>query len=123
MSDNTIYEILGGYDGVAAFANVLVKKLHQDEVLGRFWTNRGTDGIEREKKLLIDYLCQNLGGQVKYLGREMKVVHSGMRITNADWQLLMGYLSETLDELDVGRELSDTITTFIENLKHDVVDD
>lgn len=44
---------------------------------GRFWANRGDDGIEREKQLLIDYLCSNAGGPVYYTGRDMKLTHAG----------------------------------------------
>jgi len=32
--------------------------------LGRFWQNRGDDGIARENQLLIDFLCSNAGGSM-----------------------------------------------------------
>lgn len=64
MSEQTLYERLGGYDGITGFANNLLPRLQSDPLLGRFWENRGDDGIEREKQLLIDYLCANAGGPI-----------------------------------------------------------
>ena len=62
MAD-TLYARLGGYDAIAAVADDLLARLQADEQLGRFWKNRGEDGIRREKQLLIDFLCASAGGQ------------------------------------------------------------
>ncbi|MBT5028606.1 MAG: group 1 truncated hemoglobin, partial [Nitrospina sp.] len=52
MNQKTLYDRLGGYDGLTAFANDLLPRLQNDAQLGRFWKNRGDDGIAREKQLL-----------------------------------------------------------------------
>ena len=75
MSDKSLYERLGGYDGITAFANDLLPRLQADSQLGRFWQNRGDDGIAKEKQPLIDYLCSCAGGSVYYTGRDMKLSH------------------------------------------------
>src|SRR5215467_15689681 len=62
MSTKTLYERLGGYDAISAVANDLLPRLRTDPQLGRFWAHRGEDGIQREKQLLIDYLCACAGG-------------------------------------------------------------
>ena len=51
MSQVSLYERLGGYDGFAAFTNDLLPRLQADPQLGRFWQNRGDDGIAREHQL------------------------------------------------------------------------
>ena len=51
MNQKSLYERLGGYDGLTAFANDLLPRLQADAQLGRFWQNRGDDGIAREKQL------------------------------------------------------------------------
>ncbi len=77
MSEKTLYERLGEYDGLTAFVNNLLPRLQTDNQLSRFWKNRGTDRIEREKQLLIDYLCANTGGSSYYTGRNMKLSIKG----------------------------------------------
>ncbi len=63
MTGKSLYERLGGYDGISAFANDLLPRLQSDAQLGRFWENRGDDGKAREKQLLIDFLCSSAGVQ------------------------------------------------------------
>src|SRR5439155_8663814 len=69
----TLYARLGGYDAISAVANNLVSRLMADARLGRFWANRGEDGVRREIQLLIDLLSNAAGGPVLYTGRDMKV--------------------------------------------------
>ena len=83
---NTLYERLGGYAAISAVANDLLPRLRADPQLGRFWAHRGEDGVMREKQLLIDYLCANAGGPMYYRGRDMKLSHRGMGITESDWK-------------------------------------
>lgn len=40
MTD-TLYSWLGGYDGLAMFLTTVVGLARKDNLLGRFWTNRG----------------------------------------------------------------------------------
>jgi hemoglobin len=79
MSDlPSLYDRLGGYEAITAVANNLLPRLMGDEQLGRFWEHRGSDGLEREKQLLIDFLCHNAGGPMYYTGRDMLTSHRGM---------------------------------------------
>jgi len=76
MNDQaSLYERLGGYDAIAAVCNALLTRLMADSGLGRFWENRSEDGINREKQLLIDFLCENAGGPLLYTGRDMVKSH------------------------------------------------
>ena len=45
MSEHILCQRLGGYDAISAVANDLLPRLQQDPQLGRFWHNRGDDGI------------------------------------------------------------------------------
>jgi len=121
MSDNTLYERLGGYDGISGFANNLLTRLQSDSQLGRFWQNRGSDGVEREKQLLVDFLCFNTGGPVYYTGRDMKLSHTGMGITESDWNVFLGHAGDTMEVLQVPPEECDEVVAFVLSLKDDLV--
>jgi len=62
MTQKSLYERLGGYDGITAFVNDLLPRLQADAHTGSFWQNRGADGLARENQLLIEYLCASAGG-------------------------------------------------------------
>ena len=122
MSADTLYERLGGYEGIAAFANDLMPRVHADSQLGRFYQNRGTDGLAREKQLLIDFLCSNAGGQAYYRGRNMKLTHKGMKINEKDWTALMGHIEETITALKVPKQERDDVAAFVLSLKENIVE-
>lgn len=122
MSDKSLYERLGGFDGISGFVDELLPRLQTDVQLGRFWENRGSDGIAREKQLLIDYLCSNAGGPVYYTGRNMKLSHAGMNISESDWSIFLGHAADTMRVLSVPKQECDDIVAFVLSLKDDIVE-
>jgi hemoglobin len=117
----TLYDRLGGYDAIAAVSNDLVARLQSDAQLGRFWANRGEDGIRREKQLLIDFLCSSAGGPVLYTGRDMLTSHKGMRVSESDWQILIGLVNATLDKFSVPALERSEVLAFVNSTKGDIV--
>ncbi|WP_109316555.1 group I truncated hemoglobin [Pseudovibrio ascidiaceicola] len=121
MSEKTLYERLGGYDAISAVVNNLLPRLQSDELLARFWQNRGDDGIAREKQLLIDYLANSAGGPLYYTGRDMVVTHTGMGITEADWDVFLAHLKATLESFSLPEaEFNDTVG-FVSSLKEEIL--
>ena len=122
MNEESLYERLGGYDAIAAFANDLLPRLEADSQLSRFWQNRGDDGIAREKQLLIDYLCAKAGGPMYYTGRDMKTSHKGMKIRESDWSILLQHAGATMGALQIPKQECDEIVAFVLSLKDDIVE-
>ena len=122
MTEKSLYERLGGYDALTAVANDLLPRLQGDAQLGRFWKNRGDDGIKREKQLLIDYLCASTGGPMYYTGRDMKTAHKGMRISESDWTIFLGHAGATLDAFRVPSAEREEVVAFVLSLKPDIVE-
>jgi hemoglobin len=124
MSDDrrTLYERLGGYDAIAAVASDLLPRLEADPQLGRFWAHRGADGVAREKQLLIDFLCASAGGPVYYRGRDMRLAHRGMRISESDWTMFLGHAAATLAKFRVPEAEQREVVAFVQGLKADIVE-
>lgn len=122
MNEQSLYSRLGGYDAISAVVHELLSRLMADSQLGRFWENRGDDGIAREKQLLIDYLCTNSGGPMLYTGRENKKSHQGMGITQQDWEIFIHHLYDTLEHFQVPEDEANDVLAFIKSTKADIVD-
>ena len=122
MSEKTLYERLGGYDGITGFVENLLPRLQGDSLLGRFWENRGDDGINREKQLLIDFICSCAGGPVYYTGRDMKVSHQGMKISEKDWTVFFEHAGATMQKLSIPQQECDDVVAFVSSLKGDIVE-
>lgn len=122
MSEPSLYTRLGGYDAVAAVCADLLSRLRADSQLGRFWQHRGEDGIEREYQLLVDFLSNAAGGNMYYTGRDMKLSHRGMRVSELDWASLVGHLNATLDKFGVPDRERGELLAFIDSTKADIVE-
>jgi len=122
MNQKSLYERLGGYDGITTFTNDLLPRLQGDPQLGRFWKNRGEDGMAREKQLLIDFFCSCSGGPMYYKGRDMKLSHKGMKISESDWSIFLNHAGATMKALQVPQRECDEVAAFVLSLKDDIVE-
>ena len=118
----SLYTRLGGYDAITAVVENLLPRLVNDSQLGRFWQNRGADGMRREKQLLIDFLCASAGGTLYYTGRDMKTAHRGMKINESDWLAFLRHLHATLDTFQVPEKEREEVLAFIQSTKADIVE-
>lgn len=122
MNNKTLYERLGGYDAIAAVANDLLPRMQADAQLGRFYQHRGEDGLRRSRQLLIDFLCSSAGGPLYYPGRDMKITHKGMKISESDWSAFLGHLNATLNALQVPQPERNEVVAFMQSTKVDIVE-
>ncbi len=122
MTTKTLYERLGGYDAIAAVADNLLPRLQTDSQLARFWQHRAEDGLKREKQFLIDFLCSSAGGPLYYTGRDMKISHKGMRISESDWSAFLVHLDDTLSAFQVPQAERDEVVGFVQSTKGDIVE-
>jgi hemoglobin len=122
MSDKTLYDRLGGYDAIAAFAENIIPRFRQDKHLARFWTHRSIDEVARETQTFINYICSTTGGPVFYTGRDMVTAHRGMRINNDDWDALLFHLDATFDHFGIGAQEREEMIAMINSVKSDIVE-
>jgi hemoglobin len=118
----SLYARLGGYDAIAAVAADLLPRLQGDALLGRFWQHRGADGVQREKQLLVDFLCASAGGPLLYTGRDMQTSHRGMRISERDWSAFLGHLNATLEAFRVPGAERDEVVAFVQGTRAEIVE-
>jgi hemoglobin len=88
---------LGGYDALAAVTEDFISRMANDTQLKRFFVGLSTDSKRRVRNHIVDFLCAATGGPCIYTGRDMETVHTGLNITDADWDASMKHLVATLD--------------------------
>jgi hemoglobin len=122
MSEKSLYERLGGYDAIFAVTNDLLDRMEKDPQLGRFWQHRSEDGEKRERQLIVDFLCASSGGPLYYKGRDMKLSHKGMRISESDWTIFLNHADATLKAFNVPQAEYDEVVAFVQSTKADIVE-
>ena len=87
------------------------------------WVGReDEDGLQREKQLLIDFLCHSAGGPLYYTGRNMILTHRGMNISQSDWDVFIGHLVATFEHFKLAKPEAGQVLGFIQSTKDEIVE-
>jgi hemoglobin len=120
-TEKTLYERLGGYDAVALVVDEFIKRLGEDKQLGRFIVGLSTDSKKKLRQHVLNQFCQATGGPCIYTGRDMKTVHTGLSITESDWDVAAKHLAGALDKYRVPTKEKNEVLAFVTSLKKDIV--
>jgi len=118
----TLYQRLGGYDAIAAVSDDFIGRLATGKLLSRFVVGLSNDSKMKLRQHLVDFLCNATGGPCIYLGRDMKTVHTGLGITEADWKEGVDALVATLDKFKVPEKEKSEVLAAVGGLKKDIVE-
>lgn len=94
----TLYQRLGGYDGVSAYVALVFPRVAQHPELAHMFRGHGKDSQQRQFQFVVELICQKTGGPCAYLGRPMIPVHDGLGISAANWSTFMKIIEDGMDE-------------------------
>ena len=97
----TLYERLGGEDGLDSMVGEFYKRVFADPELGPFFEN---SAVERLIGMQREFFSAALDGPVTYSGLELSWAHSGRGITRKHFGLYVDHLVETLETQGVTPE-------------------
>jgi len=117
----TLYQRLGGREAIKLVVDDFVANMAADpRVNGRF---KGLDGarVAKLQTNLADQICDAAGGPCAYLGRDMKTTHTGMGITEAEWNATVEDLVKSLNKFKVGQKEQQELLSALGAMKKDIV--
>ena len=120
-SEKSLYIRLGGYDAIAAVTQDFVGRLATDPSLAKFFAGLNDTSKARVEDHVIDFLCKATGGPCIYTGEDMKTAHTGLHITEADWNASATHLTETLNKFKVPQKEQGEVMAAIGSLKDRIV--
>lgn len=99
----SLYTRLGGIDAIAAVTDeFLTNVVANDEINGQFAaTVQNPEAVRLLRLNLIDQICEAAGGPCIYKGKTMIEAHTGMDITEAEFNSLVGDLVAALNTFNV----------------------
>lgn len=116
-----LYKRLGGREGIAVVVASFVGLLAGDaRVNARFKSLKPAE-VEKLKSNVSDQICEATGGPCSYLGRDMKMTHKGMAITEAEWSATVENLVKALDQARVGATEKGELLGMLGPMKGDIV--
>ena len=120
--EKPLYERLGGYGAISAVVNDFAEKLFIDPRVGSFFKGMGTDTRKSFIQKNVNLVCNVTGGPCKIISRDAKVVHTGLGIQEADFNVVVNHLVDTLDKFKVPDKEKQELLAIIGSLKPDIVE-
>jgi hemoglobin len=122
MKQKSLYDRLGGYDAIAAVTDDFAGRLATDKKLGKYFVGLSDDSMKRLRQHVVDFLCVATGGPCLYNGRDMKTVHTGLEITEEEWNISVDHLKATLAKFKVPEKETNEVLMAVGGLKKDIVE-
>ena len=132
-----LYERLGGQAGISNIVADFLPRALQDprinwqrrRVKTTAWFTRGQDvawsptpvNTATLHKHLVQFLALATGGPARYEGKDMKATHDGMKITNSEFDAVIGDFKASLDKLQIPNKEQKELLAIIESTRPQIV--
>ena len=117
----SLYDRLGGKEGIAAVIDSLLKNVASDPELKKVFAKTTGPRLENFKKALADQICGATGGPCTYKGKDMKEAHKGMKITEGQWDKFVQRLTDALNEQKVADTEQGELLALLAPMREQVV--
>jgi hemoglobin len=116
--DDRLYRALGGQAGIARVVDAALAEIHGDLRINFFFEKTDLADLRR---LLIEQLCAATGGPCTYTGRSMEEAHSGLNLTDADFDAFVDDLVRAMNSLKVPADLQKQLLALLGPMRPEVV--
>ena len=116
--DDRLYRALGGQAGIARVVDASLAEIHGDLRINFLFEKTDLADLRR---LIIEQLCAATGGPCTYTGRSMEEAHSGLNLTDADFDAFVDDLVRAMNSLKVPAELQKQLLDLLGPMRPEVV--
>jgi hemoglobin len=105
VQEKTIYEKLGGDEGISAAVDQIVARHLENEDIKHYFLplTENPEYFEEFKQHIKDFLAAGTGGETEYTGRDMLAAHKGLNLSEADFLAAIDDILFVLDTNKVDR--------------------
>ena len=127
-STSSLYDRLGGAPAIRAVVDDFVARAAENPRVNFFrkgqsreWRPSDAD-VATFKTRLAQFIGMATGGPEKYEGKDMKTAHTGMKVTNDEFNALAADLSASLNKLGVPVKEQAELLAIVETTRKDIVE-
>jgi hemoglobin len=115
---NTLYDKLGGEAGVDGIVSGLIKQIGQDKQIFHYFADAN---INRFRTHLKTHLCAITAGPCKYAGDSMTDIHTGMKITEKDFNHLVDLLINAMNLQGIPHRIQNQLIARLAPLRASII--
>lgn len=94
VSDRTLYQDLGGTQGITEIVDLFILEIANDERVLPYFAD---SNVQRFRETVIEHFCMISDGPCDYSGDTMIQVHTGMNINETDFNAVVENLIAAMD--------------------------
>jgi hemoglobin len=118
VSEETLYDRLGGREGIRAVVDEFYDRLLDDEELGPFFQDAD---VEKLRRTQTDFLCEAAGGPETYDAEPVREAHLHVPFTATHIQRAVDLLYESLEAFDVPDEDAEAVVQAVAAYEEDLL--
>jgi hemoglobin len=117
-NSDRLYRALGGQAGIARVVDAALAEIHGDLRINLFFEKTDLADLRR---LLIEQICEATGGPCQYTGRSMEEAHSGLNLTDADFDAFVDDLVRAMNSVKVAPDVQKQLLDLLGPMRPQVV--
>ena len=114
----SLYDRLGGKSAIEAMVDDLMVNVAADARIQQRFAGANLRGF---KQNLVEQICEVTGGPCIYTGRNMRTAHTGMAVTETEFDAVIEDMSKTLDKFQVAADNKAELIGVLAKMKGDIV--
>ncbi len=115
---DALYQELGRSEGITRVVDLFFQRINADARINTLFRNVDHDDLRR---LVIEQMCAASGGPCTYTGRSMEESHSGLNLTDADFDAFVGDLVTAMNEANVAKSTQKKLLAILGPMRAQVV--
>ncbi|RZA35391.1 MAG: group 1 truncated hemoglobin [Lysobacteraceae bacterium] len=118
VPQRTLYEELGGPEGVAQIVELLLTRISDDPRIADHFAS--VDILNLNDKL-VEQICFESGGPCVYTGRDMVEAHAARKVSHADFNAMVEDLVWAMDQRRIPRPAQNRLLKRLAPMHADIV--
>jgi len=121
--EKTIYEKLGGAEGISVIVDDIVEQHIKNEHIKHYFIplKENPEYFNQFKQHVKDFLSSGTGGKEEYKGRDMSTAHKGLNLSEADFLHAIDDILLVLDTHKIDRGSRNEILATLYSMKGSVI--
>lgn len=114
----TLYERLGGTEGITAIADALVELHMKNPTIAARYADSDVAAVKRGAAT---FFITGTGGPAVYAGKDMRATHRGMNIGADEFMAVLDDALAALERCGVGRREQEEVLYILHSMRGDIV--
>lgn len=116
--DISLYQGVGGQKGIERIVEAFVDQIARDKNILPYFAK---SSVSHFKQGFIKHLCATVNGPCSYDGDSMSDIHTGMNITEKDFNRVVELLISAMEDAGIGYQYQNKILEKLAPLRKDII--